>query len=208
MNYTEIVDMALSYSDREDDEVTTRMDNFIEIAESRINKKLKVASMSARATIDLALADVDQEIFALPVDFGGLRSIKLTGEPERTFTYVNPEQLSNRKSSDSSFGANQRIYYNLVAKELHIFPPANEGDMTITYYQKVPPLTSGEPNNWISDDSPECYIFAILVEITSFAKDADAMAIWAGRFSESIDDLEIDDSRTRWSGTPLQIHLG
>lgn len=207
MNYSEIVDMALSYSDREDTEVSDRMDQFIFIVESRINKKLKVADMSARATIDLSLADPDQEIFALPSDFGGLRSVKISEEKQRTLTYVNPEQLSNRKSK-GSFGANQRIYYNIVAKELHIYPPQTTGNIEITYYQKIDPLTAINTNNWISDDSPECYIFGILVEITSFTKDADAMAIWNGRFTECIDDIETDDQKTRWSGTPLQIHAG
>ncbi len=89
-----------------------------------------------------------------------------------------------------------------------MYPPTNVGIMEITYYQRVPALTVAAPNNWVSDDNPECYIFGLLVEITSFAKDADAMAIWQGRFAESIADIEIDDQRTRWSGTPLQIHLG
>jgi len=207
MNYTEIVDMALSYADRTDDEVTTRMDNFLRMAEARINKKLKVADMSSRATIDMTLAATNQEVFALPTDFGGLRSIKIIGDEQRTLTYVNPEQLANRKSK-GVFSANDRIYYNIVIKEIHMYPPTNVGIMEITYYQRVPALTSGAPNNWISDDNPECYIFGLLVEITAFAKDADAFAIWQGRFEESIVDIEIDDQKTRWSGTPLQIHLG
>ncbi len=212
MNYTEIVDMALSYSDREDDEVTTRIDKFLLITEARINKKLKVANMSARSIIDLAAATADQVVFALPSDFGGLRSIKvdIVGGTKRTLTYVNPEQLSNR-ISHGEFGignANQRIYYNIVTKELHLYPNPNEGNLEITYYQRIDPLTVANPNNWISDDEPDCYIFGLLVEITAFAKDADAMAIWQGRFDESIEDIKTDDSMTRWSGTPLQIHVG
>lgn len=210
MNYTEIIDMALSYSDREDDEVTSRMDQFLLITESRINKKFKVANQAARATIDLSLATPGQEVFAMPDDFGGLRSIVIgvvDGE-QRTLTYVNPEQLANRKTAGALSVSHRRVYYNLVAKELHLYPPQEVGIMEITYYQKVPALTSGEANNWISDDNPECYIFGLLVEITSFAKDAVAMAIWQGRFDESISDIEYDDSISRWSGTPLVVHVG
>ena len=208
MNYTDIVDMALSYSDREDDEVTTRMDKFIQIVESRINKKLKTSDMSARASIDLTTADVDQQIFALPPDYGGLRSIKIVGDEQRTLTYVNPEQLSNRISKGTSGLIGSRVYYNIIGKELHLYPPSNVGSLEITYYQKVPTLTSGAPNNWISDDNPEVYIFGILVEISSFTKDLDAVKVWAVRFDSCIDDVQVDDTETRWSGTPLQIHVG
>lgn len=208
MNYSDITDMALSYADREDNEVTSRVDKFLFIVESRINKKLKVADMSARAIIDLTTADLNQEIFAMPFDFGGLRSIKIVGDEQRTMTYVNPEQLSNRISKGSVGSVNSRIYYNLVAKELHLYPPQNTGELEITYYQKVDPLTVANPNNWISDDSPECYIFGLLVEINAFAKDADAVGIWEKRFIECIDDIGMDDMKTRWSGTSLQIHVG
>jgi hypothetical protein len=208
MNHTEIVDMALSYADREDDEITTRMGKFMLIVESRINKKLKVSDMSARAKIDLSTADPDQEIFAMPSDFGGLRSVKIVGAEQRVLTYVNPEQLSNRKGSGSSGLSYERIYYNIQAKELHLYPPQNTGDLEITYYQKVDPLTAANPNNWISDDEPECYIYGLLVEITSFAKDVNAVAIWEKRFLECIADIELDDAEKRWSGTPLQTHVG
>lgn len=208
MNYSEIIDMALSYADREDDEVISRMDKFLLITEASINKKLKVADMSARATIDLTTADTDQEIFAMPTDFGGLRSIKIVGAEQRTLTYVNPEQLSNRKSAGSNGLYYERIYYNIVAKELHLYPPQNIGSLEITYYQKVDPLTSSNPNNWISDDNPECYIFGLLTEITAFAKDVDAFKIWKARFLECIVDIKLDDAETRWSGTALQMHIG
>ena len=208
MNHTEIVDMALSYADREDAEVTSRMDKFILMVESRINKKLKVSDMSKVATIDLTAVATDKSVFALPADYGGLRSIKIVGEEQRTLTYVNPEQLANRISSGTSGAVWERIYYNIVMKELNLYPPTNIGSLEITYYQKVDPLTASNLNNWISDDVPDCYIFGLLVEITSFAKDADAFAIWKSRFDECIADLENDDSKIRWSGTPLQVHVG
>lgn len=208
MNYDDIIDMALSYADRTDDEVTSRMDKFLLICEARINKKLKVANMSAVATIDLTTSEENQEVFALPSDFGGLRSIKITGDQERTLTYVNPEQLSNRIRAGDFGVSGFRVYYNIVAKELHLYPPTNTGNLEITYYQKIDPLTQANPNNWISDDEPDCYIFGLLVEINSFAKDADATGIWQKRFLESIDDIRTDDQITRWSGTPLETHVG
>ena len=209
MNYDDIVDMALSYSDRQDDEVTTRMDKFILMVEARINRKIKISDMSARALIDLTAADPGQEIFALPSDFAGLRSIKIVGAAEqRTLTYVNPEQLGNRASKGTSGLFYERIYYNIVAQELHLYPPQDTGNLEITYYQKIDSLTVANPNNFISDDEPDCYIFGVLTEISAFIKDADAFGIWEKRFIDCIDDIKFEDDITRWSGTSLQIHVG
>ena len=51
MNYADIVDLALSYSDRQDSEVVDRMDQFIKIMESRTNRALRTFDMSIRAQL-------------------------------------------------------------------------------------------------------------------------------------------------------------
>lgn len=209
MNYTEIVDMALSYSDREDTEVTSRVDNFLKMAESRINRALKVGDMSARARIDLTLASLNQRYFALPTDYGGLRSIKwVNGTAEAPLHRLNPEQFTYRVNSQSTGNSGEKLYFNIVANQLQMFPTKNEGKLEITYYQRLIPLTATETNNWLSDNDPDCYIFAILVEISSFTKDADSFAIWEGRFKDCLEDMKADDAEERWSGTPMQIRVG
>lgn len=209
MDYTEIVDMALSYSDREDSEVTTRIDNFMRVVESRINRALKVGDMSARARIDLTLADPDQRYFALPTDYGGLRSIKwVNGSAEMPLRRINPEQMTYRVNSQASGVGGERIYYNIVARQIQIFPTKNEGFLEVTYYQKVPELTVGAPNNWVSDYEPDCYIFGLLVEIASFTKDSDAYGIWEQRFLNCLEDMQTDDMENRWSGTPMETRVG
>ena len=209
MNYAEIVDMALSFADREDNEVTSRVDKFIFMAEARINRAFKVGDMSARATIDLTLADTNQRYFALPSDFDGLRSIKIvTGAAEMNLKRLNPEQMTNRVNSQSAGIGGEQIYFNIVAKQIQIFPPNNTGVMEINYYQKVPNLNATDDSNWLSEDNPDCYITAVVAEISAFAKDADAYAIWDGRFKESISEIDLDDQRERWSGTPMEVKVG
>lgn len=211
MDYTDITVLALSYADREDDEVTSRIDQFILLVESRINRKLKVLDMSARSVIDLTTTGPTQQYFQLPSDFGGLRDIQVTisGGSQKTLNYLNPEQMNNLISNSSVDGVGvSKIYYTIIAKQIQMFPPQTVGDLEIVYYQKIPNLNAIDLSNWVSDDSPDCYVFGLLVEISSFVKDADAFAIWKGRFDEALDELTLDDNETRWSGTPLTIKVG
>lgn len=210
MNYTEITELALSFADREDDEVISRIDKFLLMVESRINRKLKVADMSTRSIVDLTTTAPDQEYFQLPDDFGGLRDIELNSPdgPRCTLTYLNPEQMNARASALQTGQSTPKVYYNIIARQIQIFPPQQTGFLEIVYYQRIMPLTPTDPNNWISDETPDAYIFGLLVEISSFTKDADAFGIWKGRFDEAIDELEVDDDKTRWSGTPLTTKVG
>ena len=159
MNYTDITELALSYMDREDAEVTSRVDKFILLIESRINRKLKVSDMSARSVVDLTTTDPDQEYFQLPDDFSGLRDIQIshTGGGITTLNYLNPEQMNNFINSGAQIGfvTGSKIYYNIIARQIHVVPAQSSGFLEIAYYQQIPNLNATDPNNWISDEFPE-----------------------------------------------------
>ncbi len=216
MDYTEITELALSYTDREDDEVTSRIDSFIQLVESRINRKLKVLDMSARSVVDLTTTDPEQKYFQLPDDFGGLRDIEVNtennpdGASYRTLGYVNPEQMNNLQNSAQFGNATRRkIFYTIIARQIQIFPPQDDGFLEITYYQRVPNLNASDPNNWISDEYPDAYIYGLCSEISSFVKDAQAFALWKARYDEALEEIRVEDKDSlRWSGTPLTMKVG
>lgn len=207
MVYDEIVALALSYADREDEEVTSKIDSFIKIVEARVNRKLRVFDMSVRATLPLV---EDQEYYGLPPDFGGLRDIEIVASPDsgrQTLKYMSPEQLNNQQRASKTGQLQGQIYYTLVARQLQIFPPRT-GTLEIIYYQKLIPLTESAPDNWLSFNNPDGYIFGILTEISAFVKDKEATALWNGRYVDTIAEIELEDADNRWSGTALEVRVG
>ena len=202
MNYSEIRDMVISYSDREDAEVQDRIDNFMRITEARINRLLDVGMMSVRATVVLLEG---QDYYTLPPDFSGMRAIKMTtGDGDKTLHFLTPEQYVNVQN----VGSIDKVYYTIIGSQLKITPAQQGAILEMTYYQKVPPLTESEPNNWLANNNPDAYIFGVLVEINSFVKDAKAASLWDSRFKDTINTMEFSDSINRWSGTAMQIRMG
>lgn len=202
MNYSEIRDLALAYADRSDTEVTSRIDSFLKIVEARVNRALKTRDMSSRTTISTVL---DQEYYSLPADFAGLRDIEfrdtVNSDIRITMHYLTPEQMNIVYSNSL-----QGYYYTLVANKLQISPTQPSGKIIeIVYYQKLVPLTSLATTNWLSASHPDVYTFGLLVEISSFVKDAEAKALWDVRFVDAVAAIQTDDDRIRWSGTPLTI---
>lgn len=207
MDYTEITTLALSYADRTDDEVTKNVDNFIKIVESRINRALKVADMST--TVQIPIVE-GEEYYDLPVGYGGLRTIKIIqdGGQSITLTPANPEQLNNVINSTLGGMTFSKVYYAQIGKKIRIAPARSTGNLELVYYQKLVNLSSTDPENWLADSDPDCYVFGILTEISAFVKDKEAAALWDGRFKSSVSEIDIEDASDRWSGTSMQVKLG
>jgi hypothetical protein len=211
MNYSEIVALSLSYSDREDAEVSDRINDFIEITEARINRLLEVRKMATRSTITTV---ADQIYYGLPSNFSGLRDIEIYGTTtaptssdfRQTLQYVTPEQMNQRTATPAaSTSAYSQIYYTIVADQIQIHPAQDGRTMEIVYYQNVPNLNVVDTTNWLTDSAPDAYVFGILTEINAFVKDAATSDLWNTRFLGVMNQLSQDDAKDRWSGQPLQM---
>lgn len=204
MNYTDIVNTALLYADRgDDDEVTSKVDSFLRIVEARINRVLQTRNQSKRAYL---LTSSTADYYSLPSDFAGLRNIILKTEVNSIsgtpMEYMTPEYL-NAYIEAGNTGA----YYTIISNSIQIPPVDDNQVLEVIYYQKIVPLTSTASENWLSSYSPDTYIQGLLVEISSFVKDADSAALWESRFKGSLDEISLEDAIDRWSGPPLSVRL-
>lgn len=200
MDYASLKDLAFNYADRTD--LDDRFDDFLKIVESRINQYLRVKEMSGRyytATVE------DQIYYDLPSDFRGIRHISLYNSPtpkdRTTLTMLNPEQFAERQHYDDG-----GLYYTLIGGEIQISPTQPDGlNLEIVYYMSVPALTTTNTTNWLTERYPDVYLFGLLVEISSYAKDAEAKMIWEDRYLSAIASVTNEDAVDRWSGPTLQV---
>lgn len=213
MNYAEITTLALSYADRQQDaEVSERMNDFLRMAESRINRAFRVRKMSVRATLNLV---EDQAYYGLPSDFAGLRDIEIYDtsniNAKTTLKYLTPEKMNALNASQTSIpaGENGFIGYTIIADQIQIAPTQDSTRvMEIVYYQNLRPLTSTNNENWVSIYVPDAYINGLMTEISAFTKDKEASMLWDQRFIASLNEIESTDDSDRWSGTPMEIRVG
>ena len=216
MNYQTIINTALAYSDRANNtQVVANMDNFLRIVESRVNRWLMVQKQSATAYTPIDATAIYPNRYTLPTDFLSARQIRITQLENNNYSnclnYVNPEQMANLRNNNSA-----KPSYCIISGYIEIWPiPVNITAITpttpalatyvleIDYYQRVPPLTSTMPNNWLADQNPDAYIFGLLTEINAFAKDAEASSLWDARFKGSVDDIDLLNMKATWSGNPI-----
>ena len=203
MNYTEIINLALSYADRTDSDITNRMGDFISIVEARINRAIRVNQMATRSLI---ITVKGQEQFGLPKGFAGIRDIEVREKDATkglTAQYLNPEQMNGAKKVD--FGGN--IYYTIMANQIQLFPPQDDKVLEIVYYKRLETIDEFNQTNWLSDRYPDCYIFGLIVEIESFVKNPTGAEMGNQRFESALAEISHEDQIDRWSGTPLTIKV-
>lgn len=209
MNYTDITSAALEYADRASDtEVSARIDTFLRIVESRTNRMLQVQKMATRAYLQTLEG---YEYYTLPDDFNGIRDVEisdtLNANGRKTLQYISPEQMNNASSNRNNIVA--AIYYTIIAGQMQIMPPQSANKiLEVVYYRGIRALSNASTENWVSIYFPDVYIFGLLVEISSFTKDVIAKDLWDQRYKEAVGEIEVNDSRTRWSGTALQMRIG
>ena len=206
MNYADIVNLTLGYADRQDTEVTSRIDLFMRVTESRVNRVLMTLDMSNRAKTPM---DANTEYYSLPTNYSVMRSIKVinnTNSASRvTLLQVNPEQMANLVNN----GETQFPCYTVISGNIHVQPFYDSThSLEIDYFQTLPPLSTSITTNWLSDSNPDVYVFGLLVEINSFVKDAEASTLWDGRFQQAMSEITLHDAKSTWSGTSLTTFAG
>ena len=206
MNYTEIRDLSLSYSDREDSDIISRIDGFLYMVECKLNRLLMSNEMEVTSII-YYIADNVYE-YSLPSDFGELRTISIitTGDAnsKTPLELINPDQMAWAKLNSSS-----GMYYSINNGKLEIYSSlSSTQSILIKYLQHVPKLTSIVTTNWLSDKYPDLYVVGLLVEISTFAKDWDAVSNFNTRFDAVVNDTILKDKRAKHSGNPMRVRVG
>lgn len=203
MNYFRLQETVLSLVDRQaDSELQSLMVTFTTLAEAKLNRLLRVGLMTTRSVT----VTFDQDYYALPLDMLAIRDIELVnGDTRTTLQYVNPEQANNASNTVGQ----DTCFYTIMANQFQLVGTTPIGQqIEIVYYQTLRPIYEGNDDNWLSWRYPDAYIQAMMVEVQAYVKDQEAMSLWNGRLTTTIQEINDADQSDRWSGTPLQVRTG
>jgi hypothetical protein len=139
---------------------TTVFDDCISLAEAEINRRLALAPV--RPMHVRAAATLDAEYYAAPSGIVDVENLRI--EPDRILA-TTPQNMQAMFEADDTLG--QPRFYTEIGTDLRLYPaPDQSYAATITYWTKVPALTSVATTNWLSLAHPDVY----LTGIEAFAK--------------------------------------
>jgi hypothetical protein len=72
------------------------------------------------------------------------------------------------------------------------------GDLTMTYYASIPPLSLVNPSNWLLDLDYNVYLYALAVEVGIWAKTLEIVQAASELRDSAISTVMLNDENARW----------
>lgn len=184
--------------------LTSQIKDFIAIAESRWQDKLRARDMLARTTLA-----VSTKYTALPADFLAMESVFANDSFARPLGLLNAEQMAIRRKSTLDVSGTVTDY-GIVGGELESFPtPGSATTLDIVYFQKITPLSDGSPTNWLLTKYPDLYLFGALISSAPFLNDDDRFSMWLTAHDARVEEINRAAIEAKHSGsTPRQKMRG
>tara|TARA_B110000261_G_scaffold162035_1_gene204790 strand:+ start:859 stop:1506 length:648 start_codon:yes stop_codon:yes gene_type:complete len=200
--YTELKDAVADWLDRSD--LTARIPDFIALAETRINRELRIRPMEVRSTMTTTSGN---QYFNLPGGYIQMRNIQLNTNPTTPLEYITPEMM-DRLYGSSTTGKPRA--YSLIGDEIQLAPiPDSAYYLEMAFYEKFTSLGDGTSgtvtSNWLTLNAPDILLYGALMEAEPFIKNDERIPVWLNGYSSAIDKLQRADSKDRHSGSAMRI---
>jgi hypothetical protein len=197
-SYANLKTALANWLDRSD--LTSRLDEFIELAEARFADDIRIRAMETTVTQALTAGT---RSYSLPTGYLQGRNFQINTDPITALEYVTPEMM-DRIWAGSKTGRPKT--YTILGDNYLLGPSPDTADtLEITYYKEFTPLSSGATTNWLILNRPNLYLYACLLEAAPFLGNPEEAGVWARYYQEALERLHEADARDRFSGSALTI---
>jgi hypothetical protein len=192
-SYTELKTSIANYLNRSD--LTSVIPDFITLAESKLNRILRLRVMQKRVSTATTASDA---FIDLPSDFLEMVQFFVDGNPNTILDYVNPTEIELNNLRDSS-GTPQQ--YTIMGNEIKLNPiPDSTYTLKLSYFGKIPTLSDSNTTNYILSNYPQVYLYGALVEAQPYIINDERLPTWLTLYNEAVQLINRDDEQGRYSG--------
>lgn len=199
-NYTDLKATIASYLARSD--LTAQIPDFIQLAETRLRRELRIRQMLKVVTTATVAGDSTVE---LPSDYLQMRDLHMNTNPVQTLGYQSP---SNFYRNTNAAISGVPLQYTVLAQEFQ-FAPIPDGVYTLQmiYYAAPPYLTTSNTSNVFLANCPDLLLYGALGEAESYLMNDPRLQTWAALYDRSLSALTVSDDQGEYGGSPLSISI-
>lgn len=197
-NYTSFVTTVENYLARDD--LGTVIPDFIELAQERLSRDLRVQEMLKVSTADTTAGDKN---IAFPADFLELREIHIDGTPVYTLEYQTPDKFFRNNKTHLS---GVPTHFTMLGAEFQ-FAPVPDGTQTvqILYYSKPDFISTSQASNVYLAYFPDALLYATLAEAEPYLMNDDRVQVWASLYDRAIANIKENDKGATFSSAILNV---
>jgi hypothetical protein len=192
-NYATLQSTIADYLNRSD--LTSQIQTFIQFVEADLNSRLRAREMIVRAT-----TTNDDEFVKLPLDFLEAINLQINGgmSPLRYITLDEADIVNARKALTVP------TFYSLMNGAIELVPPpAQDIEIEMVYYGKIPALSDSNPTNWMLLKAPDVYLYGAMVHASPYLMDDPRVQVFGQIYLSRVESLNEEATKSLHSGSPL-----
>jgi len=199
-NYSGLKDAVASYLARSD--LTNEIPVFIQLAENRLRRELRLRQMLKVSTTTTTANDSTVE---LPADFLEMRDLHLNTNPIAVLKYDTPNVFYRNTFSTIS---GKPVSYTVLAQEFQLSPiPDTNYTLQMLYYATPPYLTNTNTSNVFLVNCPDLLLYGALAEAEPYLMNDGRLETWAALYQRGKEALSISDDQGEYAGSPLTMTI-
>ena len=184
------------------DDLTANIDTFIDLAETRHARDLRIREMEAVSTSITTVAGTQS--YDLPTGYLELRYAMLQTSPYTMLQYMTPADFF--RVYNEGEGTGMPVYYTIVGKKIYLgHTPDDANVLELGFFQRATALSSSNTTNDILTNFPDLYLYGSLAETSPFLMQDERLAVWSSLYKEGVRTANESAQRGRVSAAPLQM---
>ena len=177
-DWTSMISQIISWVDHDDINTAIATD-LIQLGEKRIYREIRTRTMEATLNVTIASG-----VAALPTDFVGLKTVRLSGSPDKPLGIKSDEYIYAKYPTRSS--SSKPDFCAVEASNL-IFGPYPDSTYTVKgiYYKRLTALSASNTTNYFTGDGADALFWASMVEAEPFVKNDPRVQLWEMKYMQA-----------------------
>lgn len=163
------------------DDLSTHVDDFIDIAESWHKRDIRIRQMLTRASIT-----INSEFVSLPSGCLEVQSLRILTTPTTVLTYMDAHELMRFKQD----GTGTPSFYTINGDEFEFdVNPDSSYSGEIVYYAEETALSDANTSNNLLARAPDAYLYGALLASAPFLMNDERIAVWGSLYEKAVTGL-------------------
>ena len=195
MTHAELKAAIASWLKRTD--LTTAIPTFIQLAEARIARELRLRTQITFTTITASSGSA-----ALPSDFLEFKALVYADDS----TPIRVGSLEQVLTDRARINGYRPKFCMVTGDALQFGPSADSSyDISAAYYAKFDALSADADTNWLLTNHPGVYLWAACAEAAPWMQDDEHVVTWEAKYAQEKQALKDADKAAEFSGTGLEM---
>jgi hypothetical protein len=190
MTYDSLNSTVLQYLERQDQAVVNAIPTFITLCEFEIAQEIKTLGQLSVVTSNMSASN---PVIQKPARWRKTVSMTILGATEATPVLLRKFEYLKTYWPTVTLTGLPEFYADIDYDHWYFAPTPDQAySFEVLYYERIPPLSSENQTNWLTQNAPNAMLYGTLLQAMPFLKN-DARAIFQQKYSEAINALKTED---------------